>query len=566
MFPFTSRMLRSRTVLWGIMAAPLILIVVMAQQYIRIQQQRYEQEQRMNILNQLSTIRAHIENALNRNLYPLRGIQAHISLHGGISRENFFNITEALLSYHSDVRHIALLEDTTIRMLCPETPNQKAIGVDLALIPEQSNAVLQVKKTQKSVLAGPVNLVQGGRALVGRLPLHTTDNTSSNYMSYWGQIAVVIDMNRFAQSAGLMVSNELALALRGVDGLGENGDVFWGDPALFDESSVQLAVSLPEGHWVLAAKPIHGWIEQLPFIWLIRLVEFFLLAGWALLSLTLLTYFNRHKKKAEELRITNENLEKRIQERTDDLTEKQAQLAHAGRLASLGEMATAIAHEVGQPLQIIKTSTGIIREDLRNNQLNPEQVKTLVEQIVNSVDRAAAIIQHVRNFARQDDHQPLAPTYVQQPAREAVSLFNAQFREHEIILVTKISDPLPALLVHPHKFQQIIVNLLSNARYAVEAKAKTDRTFKKTITLRLFHDPQSDAVVLEVNDNGIGMSPDVARRCMDPFFTTKPMNEGTGLGLSILHGIVKEYHGDVTIRSAPNDGTTFQIRFPVHRS
>lgn len=546
------------------MAAPMALIIAMTSQYIRIHQDRYEQEQRMNVLNQLSSIRAHIENALNRNLFPLRGLQAHVTLHNGISQEGFDNMAEALLSYHSDVRHIALLEDTTIRMVYPKILNEKALGVDLLNVPLQSETVARVKRTQEPVLAGPLELVQGGQALVGRLPLFVpTGESASRSNRYWGQVSVVIDMNRFLDSAGLTQTAGLNLALRGVDGMGEYGAVFYGDPLLFETSSVQLAVSLASGNWVLAGMPADGWMRDLPFIWPIRLVEWLLLAGWAFIGFSILNHLYRHKKTSEHLLAVNEELEHRVRERSDDLAEKQAQLAHAGRLASLGEMATAIAHEVGQPLQIIKTSTGIIREDLRNNQMDPEHVKMLVEKIVTSVDRAASIIQHVRNFARQDDTRPLTPVHIRQPAKEAVSLFNAQFREHEIFLETAIDDHLPALLVQPHKIQQIIVNLLSNARYAVEARALSENNFKKSITLRLYHDAKRNAVILEVTDNGSGMTPEVRRRCMDPFFTTKPMNEGTGLGLSIMHGIVKEYKGTVEIESTPHAGATFRILFPT---
>ena len=562
-------MRRLKTVYSGLffslfMVAPMSLILFFTSQYLQVHKARYEQEQRINVLHQLSSARAHIENALNENLLPMRGLMAHIGLHGDISRESFETVTEALLSYHTDVRNIALVEGTVIRLVYPYLSSERAVGVDLLTVPEQSNTVVRVRETLEPVLAGPLELVQGGQALIGRLPISIGMNhPSEQATSYWGQVAVVIDLERFFDSAGLSQSNNLRLALRGVDGTGAEGAVFFGDPSLFNTSSVQLGISLPSGTWLLAGMPQEGWPSELPFIWPIRLVEGLLLAGWLLLTLFILHYFHRHRKNDERLRAMNEELEARVRERSDDLAKKQAQLAHAGRLASLGEMATAIAHEVGQPLQIIKTSTGIIREDLRNNQMDPAHVNMLVEKIVNSVDRAATIIQHVRNFARQDDGPVTDRICVERPAREAISLFNAQFREHEIFLRTTIEEHLPPILVQPHKIQQIIVNLLSNARYAVEARARTDHSFQKAIQLTLCAVAARNAIVLEVADNGIGMTDEVKQRCMDPFFTTKPMNEGTGLGLSILHGIVKEYQGTIEIESVPEKGTTFRIILPL---
>ncbi|MDD4734473.1 MAG: ATP-binding protein [Kiritimatiellae bacterium] len=547
------------------MVIPMGLILALSSQYLQVHKARYEQEQRINMLHQLSSVRAHIENALNQNLLPLRGLMAHISLHGRISRENFETVAEALLAYHTDVRNIALVEGTVIRLVYPYASSEMVVGVDLLTVPEQSNTVAQVRETLEPVLAGPFELIQGGRALIGRLPISSgTNDPFQQATNYWGQVSVVIDFEQFLDSSGLSQSNNLRLALRGVDGSGAKGPIFFGDPALFATSSVLLAVSLPSGTWLLAGMPQKGWPDEFPLIWPIRIVKWLLLVAWLLLSLSIRHYFKRHEESNKRLQTMNEELEIRVRERSDDLAEKQAQLAHAGRLASLGEMATAIAHEVGQPLQIIKTSTGIIREDLRNNQLDPAQVHMLVEKIVSSVDRAATIIQHVRNFARQDNKPVTDRVSLQRPAKEAVSLFNAQFREHEIILETTIEENLPPILVQPHKIQQIIVNLLSNARYAVEAKATTDHTFQKAIQLKLYADSTRNTLVLEVTDNGIGITDEVKQRCMDPFFTTKPMNEGTGLGLSILHGIVKEYQGTVEIESTPEKGTTFRITLPVN--
>lgn len=562
-------MQRLKTIYSGLLFAlfllvPMGLIAIVSAQYLRAHEFRHEQTRRLTVLHQLSSVRAHIENALNMNLLPLRGLMAHISLHGDISKENFDTVAEALLSYHTDVRHIALLEDTTIQLIYPFAGNETALGVDLLTVPTQSGTVSRVRETLLPVIAGPLELIQGGKGIIGRLPLfQRPGNTPQNTPQYRGQISVVIDVNAFLHSAGLTQTNEIQLALRGTDGYGSDGDVFFGDPALFQTSSVLLDVSLPSGTWQLAGMPHGGWPREFPLTWPIYLVEGLLLLGWMALALSIRLYLQRHHMKNKQLRAMNEELEKRVRERSMDLAEKQAQLAHAGRLASLGEMATAIAHEIGQPLQIIKTSTGIIREDLKNNQMDPEHVNMLVEKIVNSVDRAATIIQHVRNFARADDRPAEERVNILRPAKEAVSLFNAQFREHEIFLETFIDDAVPPLHVQPHKIQQIIVNLLSNARYAVEARAQNNPHFQKAIQLKLSNDPQRQAVVLEVTDNGGGMTPEVRNRCMDPFFTTKPMNEGTGLGLSILHGIVKEYHGSIAVESEPGKGATFRITLPV---
>lgn len=253
-----------------------------------------------------------------------------------------------------------------------------------------------------------------------------------------------------------------------------------------------------------------------------------------------------------------------------ELAEKQAQLVHSGRLAALGEMSTAIAHELGQPLQIIKTSAGIIDEELNDPELDAVALKGVVEKIKKQVQRAATIIQNVRSFARQSNEMEI-PSRVdlRHSLMDALSFFTEQFRQHQVQLDVECEEHLPPARVNAQKFQQVIVNLLSNARYAVDRKAEMKiYKYAKHVSVRMYHlkaeeNGGNDCLCLEVCDNGVGMSEEARERCMDPFYTTKPVGEGTGLGLSILYGIVKDFRGRVEIESEEGEGTVFRIRIPL---
>ncbi|MDD4735050.1 MAG: PAS domain S-box protein [Kiritimatiellae bacterium] len=256
-----------------------------------------------------------------------------------------------------------------------------------------------------------------------------------------------------------------------------------------------------------------------------------------------------------------------------ELAEKQAQLVHSGRLAALGEMSTAIAHELGQPLQIIKTSAGIIDEELNDPNLDTESLKGVVEKIKKQVQRAATIIQNVRSFARQSTETEMpARVDLRTPLADALSFFKEQFRQHQVQLDVECDENLPSVRVNAQKFQQVIVNLLSNARYAVDRKAEMKLyKYAKHVSVRMYNRKASeedayDCLCLDVCDNGIGMSADASERCLDPFYTTKPVGEGTGLGLSILYGIVKDFKGEVEIQSEEGEGTVFRIRIPLSDS
>jgi len=259
-------------------------------------------------------------------------------------------------------------------------------------------------------------------------------------------------------------------------------------------------------------------------------------------------------------------------EAEEELSMKQSQLIHSGRLAALGEMSTAIAHELGQPLQIIRTAAGIIREELSDDTTEKEELIPIIEKIIKQVTRSATIIHNVRSFARQDSgEEDVRLVDLAKVVSEALSFFHEQFAQHKILLEVEFEEELPLVLVNPQKIQQVIVNLLSNARFAIDQKAlqKIPR-YKKHVAVRLYHrkqpDDDPDYLIVEVLDNGIGMSKENRNRCLDPFYTTKPVGEGTGLGLSILYGIVKDAGGEVEIESDESIGSVFRILLPVPRA
>lgn len=259
-------------------------------------------------------------------------------------------------------------------------------------------------------------------------------------------------------------------------------------------------------------------------------------------------------------RLTTEVKER--QEAEKKLKEKQAQLDHAGRLTALGEMATGIAHEINQPLAIIGLANEVLKEYFTKHKdvsFENEAVHGIEEQI----KRASNIITNMRTFARvKSDY--VDSIDISEPMDIARSFFREQFRLHEIELHTSIADTLPRVKIDPQKFEQIVVNLLSNARYAVEKRAEhAEGGYKKTIAITLASDSERKFVTFEIQDNGVGMSEETCKRCLEPFFTNKEVGQGTGLGLTIVHTIVTEFKGRIEIKSTEGEGTLFQIVFPA---
>ena len=253
------------------------------------------------------------------------------------------------------------------------------------------------------------------------------------------------------------------------------------------------------------------------------------------------------------------NLLERVRRSEEALREKQAQVVHAGRLTAMGEMATGIAHEINQPLAIIRVAADGLntyfsdRKDLKNE--TREALK-----IVSQVERAASIIDNMRSFVRNGAEQADIID-LRVPIENALSFFREQFRIHRIRLNLNLPEDPVKIRVNPSKFQQIIVNLLSNARHAVEEKeVRSGSKDPKEISVHLTLEKQSDEVVLEISDNGIGMSREIQKRCMEPFYTTKDIGEGTGLGLSIALGIAREFKMALDVESIEGEGSLFRLR------
>ena len=240
------------------------------------------------------------------------------------------------------------------------------------------------------------------------------------------------------------------------------------------------------------------------------------------------------------------------------LKEKQAQMAHAGRLSALGEMATGIAHEINQPLYIIRLAADCIKDYFTLK--DPTTIEaTDVDKIIAQVDRANTIIKNMRSFARAD-HGPMSAIDMVEPVGLALSFFWAQFRKNGITLEEEISPGLPEVKADPQKFEQIVVNFLSNARYAVLEKRKTgEKNYEPTVTVRLYKDNANNQVIFEVEDNGIGMTEEERVRCLEPFFTTKEVGKGTGLGLSIVYSLIREMNMDLVIGTTKEKGCLFRL-------
>ena len=250
---------------------------------------------------------------------------------------------------------------------------------------------------------------------------------------------------------------------------------------------------------------------------------------------------------------------------TSDITLRlmaEQHLIQASKMATLGEMATGVAHELNQPLSVIKTASGFLRRKAENREpIQDDILRTMAEEIDNHVDRASKIIGHMREFGRKSDVAK-EKVQVNHVLRRAVEFFNQQLKLREIEVVEHLEENLPPILADPNRLEQVFVNLLINARDAIESKGDQGAREHAAKRITLKTKAEEATVTITVSDTGIGIPEAIVDRIFEPFFTTKKVGKGTGLGLSISYGIVHDYDGTIKVESQEGEGTTFIIRFP----
>jgi PAS domain S-box-containing protein len=238
----------------------------------------------------------------------------------------------------------------------------------------------------------------------------------------------------------------------------------------------------------------------------------------------------------------------------DDITARvklEEQVLQQERLASLGLLAAGVAHEVNTPLTGISSYAQLLLDDMAAD--DPQ--REMLEKIEIQTRRASTIANSLLNLAHPE-RSAFESLPLNDAVREVIRLFTPQIRDKRIGLHVDLSPDIPDVRGHRGKLQQVLLNLLSNARDAVEGGGR--------IAVRTLH--RDERVVLEVDDDGIGIAEHDLARIFDPFFTTKGRGKGTGLGLSISYGIVREHEGTMQVESVPGEFTRFRVELPVPKS
>ncbi|VVQ10623.1 EAL domain-containing protein [Pseudomonas fluorescens] len=258
------------------------------------------------VISKLANVRAHLESEVRSTFDVTEGIAQLLRLDGRITAEHFNGMAKQAISSQPQIRHIALAPNDVVYSVFPLEGNESVLGLDYREVPDQYGVLLRSREQKTSLLAGPVDLVQGGKGFIHRRPVFVSGSGGEDL--YWGNASVVADVNQLLDASGLSKESGLEVALRGGDGLGAHGGMIFGELTVFQNDAITTTVDVPGGSWQLAALPKNGWPSG--FIFKSPLFIF------ALTCTAFFTYFAAQLSKSHKvIRLRHAELAKEVKER-----------------------------------------------------------------------------------------------------------------------------------------------------------------------------------------------------------------------------------------------------------
>lgn len=246
----------------------------------------------------------------------------------------------------------------------------------------------------------------------------------------------------------------------------------------------------------------------------------------------------------------------------NDNVEKEAQLIQASKLATLGTLASGMAHELTQPLNVIQVGSDFFLKKLKKGEkISDDELRAMAEEIGSHVGRASKVIKHMREFARQSDITRTRVN-INEPIKDVFKVLGQQLRVHQIEVEFDFDPHLPHIMADHNRLEQVFINLVTNAMYAMDDKGLRlgNKKWKRLLKIKSF---LSDGqVMVTVSDTGKGIPAEIMDKIFEPFFTTREVGQGTGLGMSISYRIISDYGGTIEVDSKVDKGTTFILKFP----
>ncbi len=506
-------------------------------------------------LESLLRVRASLEQSIYERLTLVVALEAFVQSHTDSDQDNpqerqifqtqFDHFTTSLSEQVAGILSLQLAPDGVVTYLTDVEQNRKAIGHDLLADDERRQQVLETIQQRGVIVAGPLELIQGGEAIIARQAIFVKSGTynSQRYINqnrfqpddnilqkipsdFWGFATVLIDINTLYKEAGMPdLRDRYHYAIRGRHGLGEDGDIFWGDPAVFDRPLKTMAISLPNGEWVvgvqLASRP-RGWRELLI---LFAGVSVSGLLGYSIIA---------------------------DQERNQAISLSKAK----------SDFLATMSHEIRTPLNGIIGMSGLLAE----TELAPQQ-QQYTNTILRCSDNLLTIVNDILDFSKIEANRldlETQPFDLYSCIQESIDLVEVQARSKDLQLNYIIDDQTPRYIRGDvTRIRQVLLNLLSNA-------IKFTEYGNVTLTYTLNPSLPQTPLEISVQDTGIGIAPEKQDNIFQAFTqadnSVTRLYGGTGLGLVICRQLCTLMGGEISLESDVGIGSKFIVSLPVEEA
>lgn len=543
-----------------------LLLALVSQQLFsfmaRLVDEAHYASERVEVTNKLGRFRLTLEQRLNATFYVTQGIEILISTLN-LEGKPLLSQQKKIAAWAEEatialpyIKNVAVTEGYVIRFTYP-AENSALIGYDYRKLPDQWPAVERAVKSKLPVVAGPLALIQGGTGILSRIPLYTHDKDHKK-QQFLGIISLLVDDQALLKSSGLdQAEAVLNIAIRGKDGLGEAGDVFYGDSELFSKDNISQRVSFLGGDWILAAEPKSGWSYASPYSKQLKVLGYFIS-----LLIAVLLYF---ALRANQLRLQDaenfsKKLEQRVAERTEQLMLAKNEAVHANQAKS--EFLAVITHELRTPLNSILGLSQLI-ETMKLDKLQ----RNYIAKVISSANLLLSLINNILSYTKVEsgnialEQQAFAISDIMQKLHD---VFDVSASNKGLQFEVNIDTDVPTFIeCDKGKLLQVLTNLCGNAIKFTE---------QGQVSIQVSQVPSKPGeqgyLRFVVSDTGIGIAAQHQQLIFEPFkqidSTVARQYQGTGLGLSICQRFVELMAGSITVTSELGKGSQFIVEIPVH--